>query len=101
MLPRQLRPLFWDYDFKILSWEKNKDLITARVLAAGEWDAIAWLRSRIGDRALAEWIKRRQGRGLSPEQLRFWELILELSPKEVNSWLEAAGRIIWEKRMNL
>lgn len=97
-LPAMLRALFWDYDFKALTWENDRDLITARVLASGGWDAVTWLRSRLGDRALRDWIERRQGRGLSPQQLRFWELILGLPHRQVNAWLAAEGRKIWEKR---
>ncbi len=72
-LPTLLRPLFWDDDFEALAWENDRDLIIARVLTSGGWDAITWLRFHMGDRALREWIERHQGRGLSPRQLRFWE----------------------------
>jgi hypothetical protein len=99
-LPKKLRALFWDYDFENLTWKKDRNLITGRVLAAGGLDAIQWLRYRLGDRALAEWIERRQGQGLTPKQLRFWELILGLSHQEVNSWLKTTGRKIWENRTN-
>jgi hypothetical protein len=93
-----LGALFWDYDFGDLSWEKDRDLITARVLTSGTWEAVTWLRSRLGDQALREWIGRHQGRGLSPQQLRFWELILGLPHRQVNAWLAAEGRQIWDKR---
>ena len=97
-LPAMLRPLFWDYDFETLIWERDRDLVTARILALGTWEAVTWLRSRLGDRALRDWIERRQGRGLSPQQLRFWELILGLPHRQVNAWLAAQGRQIWDKR---
>ncbi len=97
-LPAMLRALFWDCDFEALTWENDRDLITARVLASGGWDAVTWLRSCLGDCALRDWIERRQGRGLSPQQLRFWELILGMPHRQVNVWLAAEGRKIWEKR---
>jgi hypothetical protein len=53
-LPALLRPLFWDHDFKTLTWEDDHDLIIARVLASGTWEAITWLRTRLGDQALCE-----------------------------------------------
>jgi hypothetical protein len=34
-LPSFLRPLFWEYDCKALTWEADRDLIIARVLASG------------------------------------------------------------------
>ncbi|MGH7965224.1 MAG: DUF6922 domain-containing protein [Candidatus Binatia bacterium] len=97
-LPAQLQALFWDYDFKALTWESDHDLITARVLASGTWDAVTWLRSRLGDHALRDWIERHQGRGLSPQQLRFWELILGLPHRQVDTWLAKEGRQIWDTR---
>jgi hypothetical protein len=99
-LPALLRPLFWDYDFKTLTWDDDRDLIIARVLASGTWEAIIWLRARLGDQALREWIKHRCGRGLSPRQLRFWEVMLDLSHRQVNAWLQVEGRKIWDQRVN-
>jgi len=52
-LPALLRPFFWDYDFKTLTWDDDRDLIIARVLASGTWEAITWLRVRLGDQACA------------------------------------------------
>ncbi len=98
-LPLLLRALFWDYDFEALTWENDSDLIIARVLTLGGWNAVSWLRSRRGDSALREWIKCHHGGGLSPQRLRFWELILELPHRQVNAWLEEDGRKIWEKRL--
>ena len=97
-LPGMLQELFWDYNLETLSWENDRDLIIARVLTSGDWDAVAWLRSRLEDRTLREWMERHHGKGLSPRQLRFWELILGLPHREVNTWLRAEGRTIWEKR---
>lgn len=98
-LPAKLRALFWDYDFAALRWEDDRDLIIGRVLIAGTWEAVTWLRSRLGDRALRDWIERHQGRGLSPQQLRFWELIVGLPHHQVSHWLAAEGREIWQERV--
>lgn len=97
-LPPGLRPLFWDCDFDRLTWDWDRDLIVGRVLAAGGWDAVTWLRSRVGDDGLREWMERRRGAGLSPQQLRFWELILALPHARVSAWLQAEGRQVWDQR---
>lgn len=97
-LPARLRPLFWDHDFAHLSWAADADLITGRVLAHGDWEALRWLlrtRSRPG---LREWIERRRGAGLSARQLRFWEIILGLPRREVSAWLADPARQVWEGR---
>jgi len=99
-LPALLRPFFWDYEFKTLTWDDDHDLIIARVLASGTWEAITWLRTRMEDQALREWIEHHRGNGLSPRQLRFWELMLNLPHRQVNAWLRAEGRKIWDRRVN-
>jgi hypothetical protein len=99
-LPATLRPLFWDYDVATLTWETDRDLIIARILAAGDWEAVMWLRSRLGDGPLREWLERHQGRGLSPPRLRFWEVILAIPPHQVNAWLAAEERKIWDQRVH-
>lgn len=97
-LPERLRSLFWDHDFQSLSWREHREFIIGRVLASGDWDSVQWLRCRIGDRGVREWIERHAGRGLSRRQLRFWELILGLPAAEVDGWLSREGRRIWDER---
>lgn len=98
-VPEFLRPLFWDCDFDQLRWDEYRDFITGRILISGHWDTIQWLRRQIGDEGLRSWIRRREGRGLSPQQLRFWELILELSKAEVDRWLAAQEANPWSRRL--
>jgi hypothetical protein len=86
-LSRRLRPLFWDHDFARLTWDADADLIIGRILAAGDWQAVRWLRGLLPDPALRDWLERRRGAGLSARQLRFWELVLELPRRQVNRWL--------------
>jgi hypothetical protein len=97
-LPKTLRRFFWDYDFARLSWAEDRDLIIARILAVGDWKSIRWLRRRLPDEELRQWLQRRRGAGLSSRHLRFWELILELPRREVNAWLAQPGRQAWEGR---
>jgi hypothetical protein len=97
-LPRILRPFFWDYRFASLRWDKDRDLIVDRILTVGSWDGITWLRARFPDRELRAWIERRCGAGLSPRQLRFWELLLGLPHRLVNQWLAAPGRATRDRR---
>jgi hypothetical protein len=86
-LPTILRSLFWEYNFRSLSWEKDRDFIVARILSVGTSKAVHWLRTQMKDADLAQWIVRRRGRGLSPKQMRFWELLLDLPHDEVDLWL--------------
>jgi hypothetical protein len=97
-LPRTLRPFFWDYDFGRLSWKADRDLVIARILAVGNWDSLRWLRRRLPDPELRDWLIQRRGAGLSNRHLRFWELILGLPHRQVNAWLAQPGRQAWEGR---
>jgi hypothetical protein len=97
-MPPALRALFWDYPGTRLSWARDRDLIIGRVLSAGSWDTIQWLRRQVGDDSLRDWIERRAGAGLSPRQLRFWELVLGIPRQQVDAWLAAPDRAAWDGR---
>ncbi len=67
-LPLELRPLFGDVDFNSLNWGAHCPLIIQRILETGNWQAIRWLRSAVGDETLRHFLIPRQGKGLSPRQ---------------------------------
>jgi hypothetical protein len=97
-LPKNLKPLFWDYDFKQLSWQQDKDLIISRILEKGDWQSILWLRHQLSDKELSTWIIAKEGRGLELRQLRFWELILGLPHRIVNTWIKDQKKNPWNQR---
>ena len=97
-LPKNLKPYFWDYSFSKLSLNKDRDLIIRRVLSNGSWETVLWLRKKIGDENLKKWLLAHQGRGLSPRQLRYWELILDLPDRQVNNWVNFANQHPWGRR---
>jgi hypothetical protein len=98
VIPPHVRGCFWDCDPDALTWEDHADFIIARVLSAGSWDAIQWLRSCAGDQAIAGWLRRTKGGGLSGPRLRFWEVILDLPHRTVSGWMQSARRSVWEER---
>ena len=97
-LPDTLQPYFWDCDFCSLSWEKQRDFIIRRLLRSGSWEALTWLRNKLGDVELGKWIEQQDGAGLSPRQMRFWELMLELPHSKVNRWVGMARQKHWNQR---
>lgn len=98
-LPLFLQPLFWEYDFKVLSWEEDWELVTGRILSHGGWKASCWLRRKLSDDRLREYILDREGRGLSSRQICYWELILKIPHRLVTGWLKQPARLIWERRV--
>lgn len=97
-LPALLKPIFWDYPFTQLSWKTDRELIIRRVLANGSWDTIVWLWKKMGTEALRKWLIANQAKGLDPRRIRFWELMLDLPPNQVEEWLKTARGNPWEKR---
>jgi len=96
--PPVIQSLFWEYDATDLDWEADRALIIRRVLTEGSWDAVRWLRDRVGDAALRRWIEVRSGDALSPRQLRFWELVLDLPSDRVDEWVADRRDSVWENR---
>ena len=99
-LPEFLKPHFWDCDFPALSWIDQRDFVIGRILQSGSWDALTWLRAELGDPQLRRWIEQRHGAGLSPRQLRFWEVVLDLPHAKVTRWVHKAAQHPWEQKLN-
>ncbi len=94
-----LAPIFWDVDFNQLSWQANRDFIIRRVLTHGDMEMIRWLRVTLGNAALVRWLKKHDGAGLSPRQLRFWQVILDLPDHLVDGWIKKDADSIWRQRV--
>ena len=97
-LPENLRSLFWDCDFSSLSWRQYSNFIIKRILERGTWDEITWLRRSAGDEAIRDWFLRKQGGGLDPMRLRFWQVILDLPEDLADEWVREAKQSIWHGR---
>jgi len=97
-LPKSVRAYFWDYPSTKLSLKSDRELIIRRILTSGSWESIQWLRKQIGDVALREWLIAHRGRGLSPRQLRFWALLLDISKRQVNSWVGVSRNNPWGQK---
>ncbi len=99
-LPDFLKPFFWDVDFDSLDWQSDQNFIARRILQSGSWQAVSWLRAAWGDQALRSWLEAQEGSRLTPRQLRFWELVLDLPAQEVEQWVEDARNNPWGRRIH-
>lgn len=97
-MPEQLRACFWDYDPEQLSWEGSRHTIVLRLLEQGGMHAVQWLRQRMSDEEIRDFIVRRRGRGISPRRLRFWSLLVGIPRHDVDEWIETARRNPWHNR---
>jgi hypothetical protein len=97
-LPQACQPLFWDCSIDLADWQTHRSFVVQRILTEGRWEHISWLRRAVGDEALRAWLLDHQGSSLSPQQLRFWELILGLPTDIVNTWIADPIRQLWYRR---
>ena len=97
-LPQFLKELFWQYDFATLRWPECRDIVIRQILTEGGRASIEWLRTRVSDDEVREWLTDSHGRQLSKRDLRFWQFMLDIPDKEIAEWLNEPGRRIWDQR---
>ena len=93
IMPTDLEPVakyFWDNDVSALSWEQHKNFVIRRILQYGDFQSTQWLRRQLGDNELRNWIIMQNGRGLTPRQIRYWALILDIETPLADEWVKAA-----------
>jgi len=99
-LPRSVASLFWDYPERRLSLarDRDRDLVIRRILAEGGLQHMRFIRRRVGDEAIREVLLRSQARGLSPQRIRFWQLLLDVPTRVANAWVRSAPAGTWARR---
>lgn len=90
--------LFWDYPARSIRTDVDRDLVVRRVAAEGGWREMSLLRSRVGDQAIRDVIERTEARGLSPQRIRFWQLVLGLPARRADAWVRRAQESTWARR---
>jgi hypothetical protein len=90
--------LFWDYAARSIRPDADQDLVVRRVTAEGGWHEMSLLRSHIGDQAIRDVIERTEARGLSPQRIRFWQLVLGLPARRADAWVRRARESTWARR---
>ena len=97
-LPRSVASLFWDYPERRLSLARDRDLVIRRILAEGGLQHVRFIRRRVGDEAIRAELLRSQARGLSPQRIRFWQLLLDVPARVANAWVRSARAGTWAGR---
>ncbi|MCS6920271.1 MAG: hypothetical protein NZM28_10905 [Fimbriimonadales bacterium] len=97
-LPEFLRPLFWEVEFRKLSPEKHQSYICLRIIEHGDLQALRWMVRYYGKPRLRQWLIERQGRGVSPRALRFWQCALKIPKRLVDQWLQSRPEPLWPPR---
>jgi hypothetical protein len=97
-IPSWLAALLWDYETSALDLDRHQSAVIARVLSRGDWRSVCWLRTRYGDAPVREWLLSKRGRSLDRRSVRLWQLVFDLPAAEVESWLAAPERAVWDRR---
>ena len=90
--------LFWDYPARSIRPDADRDLVIRRVTAEGGWREMRRLRSRFGDQGIRDVIERTEARGLSPQRIRFWQLVLGLPARRADAWVKRERQSTWARR---
>jgi hypothetical protein len=90
--------LFWDYSGRTLSVARDRDLVVRRVAGEGGLREVRMLRASVGDAAIRDVIERTAARGMSPQRIRFWQLLIGLPARRADAWVRAARASTWASR---
>jgi len=81
MIPKDLRPLFWDINLSSFDPAAYPAYTISRVLEYGDDKAFAWLKEVCTEAQIIEVL--RTERRLSRKSANFWALIYHLPPEEI------------------
>lgn len=77
-IPQEWHQYFWEVDPENVDIDEN----AYYVLEHGNFDAVRQARRHYGDQRLREFLLSSYARGLSKRIMRFWQVVLNLSPEE-------------------
>jgi len=93
-LPEAVARLLWDVDVEHLDLDLDRVLVFERVMTRGTWEAMKWLRRRYPETLIAEFIRARGRRLLSPRDLAYWSLVCNVNDVAPNDDV-GGGRPRW------
>ncbi len=81
MIPKHLRPFFWDIEAKDFNPTAYPQYTITRVLEYGDDKAVAWLKEQFSERQIRE-VLRTEPR-LSRKSANFWAIVYHIPRDEV------------------
>lgn len=81
-IPKEWHKYFWEVKPENVDLDKSPYYVIGRVLEHGNLEAVRRLRRYYGDAYLKEFLLTTNARVLSKQTMRFWQVILNLSPEE-------------------
>jgi len=101
-IPEEIEPLFWEYNPKSLDCDVHADVIMARIMERGGWEAMCWLRQTYPIKRLAEFLECRGRRILPPRELNYWALMCHIPAETRQEWIQQARERedVWNTRFH-
>ncbi|MBI4100461.1 hypothetical protein HY439_01840 [Candidatus Microgenomates bacterium] len=90
-LPKSFKKYFWDVDFKLLDFEKNKTFVLKRLLDRGDTQALVWLKKNYNRNEIEQLLL--STRDISQKTANFWADYLKLDHKKVPCLQKPYSRI--------
>lgn len=81
LIPRYLKPYFWDSDFASINARRHSKYVIERVLEYGDDRAIRWLRKHYTPAQIGKVV--RSSRVLAPNTANLWSLLLSIPRSEI------------------
>ena len=81
-LPSYLQRYFWEYDPQALDIHKHANVIMARVMERGTWQAMLWLREKYSVEEICSFLYSKGWKVLPPRELNYWALVGRIPEQE-------------------
>jgi hypothetical protein len=81
MIPKGLRPFFWEVDADSFDPQQYGGYAIGRILELGTEPAISWMKTTFTEEEIKQVI--REDRKLSPKSATFWALVYGIPTEEV------------------
>ena len=72
-LPKKLKTLFWDFDYKKINIKKHRQFVVERLLEKGKMEHVIWLYENYDPEFIQSVIS--SSHSLSPKTRNFWNVI--------------------------
>jgi len=99
-IPSSLHRFFWEYDPGKLDVDRHADLIMARLMERGSWQAMVWLRKTYPAAKIARFLEKKGWRVLAPREINYWALVCDLPENRKTELLHKSRQrdTIWSRR---
>jgi len=83
MIPKELRPFFWDANTDSFNPREYPQYTIGRILELGTEAAVTWMKTTFTEDEIKKVI--REDRRLSPRSANYWALIYDIPTEEVTA----------------